>query len=81
MTKWIYDQMGRNTTLLPPEQSALILAGSEVPAEDVIKALTIGAQDCAAVIGCDPQSTRAERSLGRLCLILAFLLAIAGAKE
>ena len=81
MKNWIYDQLARNTTLLPSEQSAQILAGSMPALGEIVSPLVIGAVDCEAVIGCDPKSTWNERRLARLGLIIASLLAIALAKE
>lgn len=80
MKNQIYDQLAR-TTLLPAEQAAQILAGSFPTLGETITLLLICAMDCEAVIGCDPKSTWNERRQARLCLILAFLLAIAVDKE
>jgi hypothetical protein len=77
----IFGQMARNTNLLPESQSSEILAGNVPPLEDIIIPLLIGAMDCEAVIGCDPKSTWNEKRLARVCLILAFLLAIEAGKE
>jgi hypothetical protein len=76
----IYGQLAR-TNLLPESQSSELLAGNVPPIEDIIMPLLIGAMDCEAMIGCDPTSTWNERRLARLCLILAFFLAIVAAKE
>jgi hypothetical protein len=75
MRNQIYDQLAR-TTLLPAEQSSVILSGKPPALEEIITSLLIGALDCEAMIGCDPKSTWNERRSGRLCLILAFLMAI-----
>ena len=80
MKSEIYGQLAR-TNLLPDSQSSEILAGHEPSLEDIIMPLLIGAMDCEAMIGCDPTSTWNERRLARLCLILAFFLAIVAAKE
>jgi hypothetical protein len=76
----IYGQLAR-TNLLPESQSSELLAGNVPPIEDIIMPLLIGAMDCEAMTGCDPTSTWNERRLARLCLILAFLLAIVAAQE
>jgi hypothetical protein len=80
MRNEIYGQLAR-TNLLPASQSSEMLAGNVLPLEDIIMPLMIGAMDCEALIGCDPTSTWNDRRLARLCLILAFLLAIVVAKE
>ncbi|HYW38068.1 MAG TPA: hypothetical protein VE957_08140 [Terriglobales bacterium] len=81
MRNWVYQQLARNTTLLPAEQSSAILAGNVPPLEGIVVPLLIGAMDCEAMIGCDPKSTWNEKRLARQCLIVALLLAIAVAKE
>jgi hypothetical protein len=80
MRNQIYDQLAR-TNLLPGEQSAQMLAGSMPGFGEIVIALLIGAMDAEAVIACDPQSSWNERRVARLCLILAFLLGVAVAKD
>ena len=80
MRKEIYGQLAR-TNLLPETQSSEMLAGNVLPDEYIIMPLLIGAMDCEAMTTCDSKSTWNEKRLARQCLILAFLLAIVGAKE
>ena len=77
----IFRQIARNTNLLPESQASEILAGNVPPLEDIIIPLLIGTMDCEALTAADSNSTWTERRLARLCLILAFLLAIVAAKE
>jgi len=73
----IFDQLARNTTLLPDDLSAQILSGIVPPLEEIVTALLIGAMDAEAVIRCDPTSTWNEKRIARQCLAVAFLGAIA----
>ena len=77
----IFRQIARNTNLLPESQASEILAGNVPPLEDIIIPLLIGTMDCEALTAADSNSTWTERRLARLCLILAFLLAIVAAKK
>ena len=67
-----------NTTLLTKEMSEAILAGNPPAIDEIITWLLIGSMDCEAVIRQDQESSWAERRIARQCLVLAFLLAIAG---
>jgi len=77
MSNQIYDQLARNTGLLPENLSAAILAGKTPSTEDVLMHLLIAAQDGFAVVTGDSRSTMNEKRLSRMALAVAFLAAIA----
>ena len=70
-------QAARNSTLLPEDLSAAILAGNTPPVEEIVMALVIGAMDAEALVRGDPKSDWNERSIARQCLAVAFLSAMA----
>ena len=70
-------QAARNSTLLPEDLSAAILAGNTPPVEEIVMALVIGAMDAHAVVVGDPKSSWNEKRLARMTLAVAFLAAMA----
>ena len=75
--KSILDQLARNSTLLPENLSAAILAGDTLPTKEIVTALVIGAMDAHAVVVGDPDSSWNEKRLARMALAVAFLAAMA----
>ena len=75
--KSILDQLARNSTLLPENFSAAILAGDTLPTKEIVTALVIGAMDAHAVIVGDPKSSWNDKRLARMGLAVAFLAAMA----
>ena len=65
-----------HSTLLPKEESAVILAGNTPPMEEIVKAVIIGAMDAHAVVLGDPASSWNEKRLARMALAIAFLAAM-----
>jgi hypothetical protein len=71
-------QLARNSTLLPDDLAAAILAGDTPPTEEiVVAALIIGCMDAHAVVVGDPKSSWNEKRLARMALAVAFLVAMA----
>jgi hypothetical protein len=75
--KRILDQLARNSTLLPDDLAAAILAGNTPPIDELVMALVIGAMDAHAVVVGDPESSWNEKRLARMALAVAFLSALA----
>jgi hypothetical protein len=72
----IYDQLARNTQLLPDDLAAAILAGKTPPIEEIVMALVIGAMDAHALLVGSPQSSWNERRQARMALAVAFMAAM-----
>ena len=75
--KNILDQLALNSTLLPDDLSAAILAGNTPPLEEIVLHLCIAGMDAHAVIAGDPKSSWNERRFARMALAVAFLTAMA----
>lgn len=79
--KRILDQLARSGLLFDDDMVATISAGKTPPLEEIALALVIGAMDAEAVVRGDPKSSWNEKRIARQCLTIAFLSAIACAKE
>lgn len=80
MTNTILEQLSRST-LLPSSMSAAILAGNAPPLEEIVNALVIHALDCEATVAGDSASSMNERRIARACATVAFLAALALARQ
>lgn len=76
----IIDQLA-HTTLLPETMATAILTGDKPPIEEIVTALVIGAMDCETVVRSDSTSTWNERRIARAILAVAFLTALAAARQ
>jgi hypothetical protein len=75
--KKLLQQLALNSTLLPEDMAAAILAGNTPPVEDLVLQGVIGALDAHFVILGDPQSSWNEKRISRMGLVVAFLAAMA----
>ena len=75
--KRILDQLARNSTLMPDDLAATVLAGNTPPVEEIVVALIIGCMDAHAVIVGDPESSWNEKRFARIALAVAYLSAMA----
>ena len=73
--KHILNQLARNSTLLPDDLAAGILAGNTPPTEEIVMAVLIGCMDAYFVL--DRDTSLNERCTARMALAVAFLTAMA----
>ena len=72
--KRILDQLARNSTLMPDDLAATVLAGNTPPVEEIVRAVLIGCMDAYYVL--DRDTSLNERCIARMALAVAFLAAM-----
>jgi hypothetical protein len=75
--KELLQQLALNSTLLPEDMAAAIVAGDTPPNEEIVLAVIIGCMDAHAVVVGDPQSSKQERCIAHSVLAASFLSAMA----